>query len=338
MAKAVFGNDVVCTEGQKIPREAPHSWLDFLVPELRQLMKRGMSKHLAEIEEIRLRLGRPLVLRLPNKEVTLDESGTVSDRLQKGIVIGRDLIERSIQVLSQGSLYAWEEEIRNGYITITGGHRVGLTGRGVLEKGEVKTLKEISGVNYRIGRQILGCADGVLPYLVSEKGTVCHTLVVSPPQCGKTTLLRDIVRQISNGVEKLRFAGVNVGLVDERSEVAGVYRGVPQFEIGMRTDVLDACPKAQGMIMMIRSMSPGVVATDEIGKSEDVVALYQALQAGVSVVATVHGGSLKEVMERPVIGELLSFKFFERLVLLSRGKGPGTVEAIYGGRNLERMK
>lgn len=318
--------------------EVTYSWQDYLVPELRGLMKRGMSKHLAEIEEIRLRLGRPLVLRLANREVTLDESGMACERLQKGIVVGRDLIERSIQVLSQGSLYAWEEEIRNGYITITGGHRVGLMGRGVLEKGEIKTLKEISGVNYRIGRQILGCADGILPYLVGENGTVCHTLVVSPPQCGKTTLLRDIVRQISDGVGSLRFNGVNVGLVDERSEVAGVYRGMPQFEIGMRTDVLDACPKAQGMIMMIRSMSPAVIATDEIGKREDVEALHQALQAGVSVLATVHGGSLAEVKERPVIGELLSFKFFERLVLLNRGKGPGTVEAIYGGRNWERMK
>ncbi len=318
--------------------EVTYSWQDYLVPELRGLMKRGMSKHLAEIEEIRLRLGRPLVLRLANREVTLDESGMACERLQKGIVVGRDLIERSIQVLSQGSLYAWEEEIRNGYITITGGHRVGLMGRGVLEKGEIKTLKEISGVNYRIGRQILGCADGILPYLVGENGTVCHTLVVSPPQCGKTTLLRDIVRQISDGVGSLRFKGVNVGLVDERSEVAGVYRGMPQFEIGMRTDVLDACPKAQGMIMMIRSMSPAVIATDEIGKREDVEALHQALQAGVSVLATVHGGSLAEVKERPVIGELLSFKFFERLVLLNRGQGPGTVEAIYGGRNWERMK
>ncbi len=318
--------------------EVTYSWQDYLVPELRGLMKSGMSKHLAEIEEIRLRLGRPLVLRLANREVTLDENGMVCERLEKGIVVGRDLIERSVQVLSQGSLYAWEEEIRNGYITITGGHRIGLVGRGVLEKGEIKTLKEISGVNYRIGRQVLGCADSIMPYLVGKNGMFCHTLVVSPPQCGKTTLLRDIVRQISNGVGSLRFNGVNVGLVDERSEVAGVYRGVPQFEIGMRTDVLDACPKAQGMIMMIRSMSPAVIATDEIGKKEDVEALHQALQAGVSVLSTVHGGSLAEVKERPVIGELLSFKFFERLVLLSRGKGPGTVEAIYGGRNWERMK
>ncbi|PKM86948.1 MAG: stage III sporulation protein AA [Firmicutes bacterium HGW-Firmicutes-12] len=312
------------------------NWIQSLSLELRTVILESMGRHLDKIEEIRLRLDRPLLLRLGDTEVTVSKDKKATFNLKNGIIVTSKELEKSIEILSQSSLYAWEDELKNGYLTIPGGHRVGVVGRVVLENGLIKTLKEISGLNYRFGREVIGCADKIMPYVIN-KDKIYHTLIISPPQCGKTTLLRDIIRQLSDGVESLRFCGVNVGLVDERSEIAGAFQGQPQFSIGIRTDVLDACPKAQGMIMLIRAMSPRIVATDEIGKPEDIDALNQTLQAGVSVLTTVHGNSFEEIEQQQVLNELLSSKFFERLIILSRRQGVGTLEAVYDGKSFERL-
>lgn len=313
------------------------TWFQALTSHLQELVLEGIQPFINEIEEIRLRIKRPIVFRTGSQEMTVTSHGKLTSQIREGYSITREDIDRSIQLLSQSSLYAWEDEFKNGYITIPGGHRIGFVGRVVLDKGCIKTLKDISGINYRIGRQILGCADDIMSYLI-HKDHVHHTLIISPPQCGKTTLIRDIVKQLSDGIPDLGFTGVNVGLVDERSEIAGVYQGEPQFQIGLRTDILDACPKAQGMMILIRSMSPRVIATDEIGKNEDIEALYHALQAGVTVVTTVHGNSVEEIRERPSLKELVNWRFFERIIILSRRKGVGTVEAILNGKTQERMK
>lgn len=313
------------------------SWFQALSPKLQELLVAGSTPLLSEIEEIRLRIKRPLLLRVGARELSITQDGQITEAIEDGELITKEDLERTVQILSQNSLYAWDEEFRNGYITIPGGHRIGIVGRAVLENGQLKTLKDISGINYRIGRQILGCANAVLPFLIKQNQQVCHTLIISPPQCGKTTLLRDIVRQLSNGIPALHFSGVNVGLVDERSEIAGMYQGEPQFQIGQRTDVLDACPKAQGMMMLIRSMSPRVLATDEVGKNEDLEAMYQALQAGVTVITTVHGNSMEEIKERPNLQALLNWRFFDRMLILSRRQGVGTLEKVLDGKTLERM-
>jgi stage III sporulation protein AA len=313
------------------------SWFQALSPEIQELIAEAIPPYIGEIEEIRLRINRPLLFRVGTGDVFISSEGKITANAEKGVRISKENLQRTIQILSQNSLYAWEEEFRNGYLTIPGGHRIGLVGRAVVEKGHLKTLTDISGINFRIGRQILGCADQVLPSLIKGEGRVYDTLIISPPQCGKTTLLRDLVRQLSNGVPQLSFSGVNVGLVDERSEVAGMYRGEPQFQIGMRTDVLDACPKAEGMMMLIRAMSPHVLVTDEVGKSEDVEAMYQALQAGVAVITTVHGNGVEELKDRPNLQALLNWHFFDRIIILSRRKGVGTLEKILDGKSLERM-
>lgn len=312
-------------------------WLQALSPRMRELTLHSMGPMLAELEEIRLRIGRPILFRIGMQEFTADQDGRATTQLEKGYIITRQDLDRTLQVLSQSSLYAWEEELRHGFITIPGGHRVGITGRGVLDKGRIRTLKDISGLNYRISREIIGCSQQVLPYLLQD-GRLLHTLIIAAPQCGKTTLLRDLIRQLSNGNPDLGLSGVNVGLVDERSEIAGMYLGEPQYDLGLRTDVLDACPKAEGMMMLIRSMSPRIIATDEIGRQEDVTAIHHALQAGVTVLTTVHGASYEELQKRPVLGELLNWRFFQRLVFLSRRKGPGTLEAVLDGKTLERVK
>ncbi|WP_051688142.1 stage III sporulation protein AA [Desulfofalx alkaliphila] len=293
------------------------------------------------IEEIRVRHGRPLILGLNHKDAFLHRQGGLADRPSQAYVVSDDDLRRTTQLISNSSIYALEEELKNGYITLAGGHRVGITGKVVTEKGGVKTMKYISGINIRVSRQVLGAADGVIKHLLSPKGMVYHTMLISPPRCGKTTLLRDIVRQLSNGIPSLGFGGINVGVVDERSEIAGCYQGVPQLDVGIRTDVLDACPKAAGMMMLLRSMSPGLIATDEIGRSEDVAAVEEVLNAGIKVLTTAHGSSIEELKRRPALSRLLSLGLIERYVILGRSRGVGTVEQVIDGisrRTLEGLR
>jgi stage III sporulation protein AA len=166
---------------------------------------------------------------------------------------------------------------------------------------------------------------------VGSPPRVCHTLIISPPRAGKTTVLRDLVRQLSDGIPRLRFSGVTIGLVDERSEIAACYKGVPQLAVGARTDVLDSCPKAEGIRLMLRAFSPEVVATDEIGRAEDARAVEDALNAGVKVVATAHAGTIDELRKRPFFRYLLTLGVLERFILLERREKPGIVAAVMDG-------
>ena len=182
-----------------------------------------------------------------------------------------------------------------------------------------------------VARQIRGCSDSVLPYLIDrDRGELYPVLILSPPCCGKTTLLRDLVRKISDGCGYME--GKTVGIVDERSEIAACFQGIAQNDVGMRSDVLDGCPKAQGMMMLIRSMAPQVLAVDEIGGREDLEALRYAAGCGCSLIATAHGTSYQDVEAKPAFRELFRDRLFERILVLSGRRGPGTVEQILDGR------
>lgn len=305
---------------------------------LRSLIQQLPKDDLNKLEEIRLRQGRPLVLGLERQDYFLNSQGELTADPLQGYVVSGDDIQRTTQLISNSSLYAIEEELKNGYITLPGGHRVGLTGKVLAEQGNVRTIKYLSGFNIRLSRPILGAADRVLKYLVTHGGDFYHTMLISPPRCGKTTMLRDIIRQLSNGIPSLGWPGVTVGVVDERSEIAGCYRGVPQHDVGVRTDVLDACPKAAGMMMLIRSMSPKIIATDEIGRMADIEMLEEVFNAGVKVLTTVHGTGVQELMRRPALQRLLQMGVIERFVILSRTKGVGTVERIIDGTTLRDVE
>lgn len=281
-----------------------------------------------KLQEIRLRMNAPLIMIYSNKETFVTEDAKLVDNPQKAVQITKNEIRETMEYISNYSLYAFEDEIKQGFITINGGHRIGITGKTIIEDDAIKGMKHISFINIRLAHQVKGCADRVLPYLVDKQTNgIYHTLIISPPRCGKTTLLRDIIRQLSNGNEHL--PGMSIGVVDERSEIGACYMGTPQNELGIRTDILDCCPKAKGMMMLIRSMSPQVIAVDEIGSKEDLDAIDYVIGCGCKMIATVHGSSIEDINNKPTLSDLVKKRLFERYVILSNRTKIGHLDEIY---------
>lgn len=282
-----------------------------------------------KLYEIRLRVNAPLILIYHGKEYFLTRKGKFSGEESEALFVKPEDLKETMEYISRYSLYAFEEEIRQGFITIQGGHRVGIAGKTVLDGDKIKNVKYISYINIRLSHQIKGCAAPILPYII-RNNQISHTLIISPPRCGKTTLLRDLIRLVSNG--NRYFAGVPVGVVDERSEIGGCYRGIPQNDLGIRTDILDCCPKSEGMMMLIRSMSPEVVAVDELGDYEDIHAIESVIHCGCKLFATVHGSSIEDIRRKPLLNRLMQEKVFERYIILKNQDRAGNIRAIFDER------
>lgn len=273
-------------------------------------------KNLKDLQEIRLRINKPLMLQIGQNEMLCS------------LIVKNDDVKNTLKRMSNYSIYSIEDELKQGYLTIKGGHRVGICGNCIIEKNKVKTMKNVSSLNIRICREVLGCSKRIMQYII-KNDSIYNTLIISPPKCGKTTLIRDMVRNISNGVTDLRLKGKKVCVIDERSEICACSEGIPQLDVGIRTDVMDNCPKSDGIMMAIRSMSPDVIACDEIGSYEDINSIIAALNCGINLITSIHGFGIEDIYNRQVFNNLIQNKVFQRAVILSCRHGAGTLEYVY---------
>ena len=253
---------------------------NLLAEKIRKLVEESVSNP-EELQEIRIRTGQPLLIQMRGQERVLPDPA-------HPYLVTKEDIGETMGYICHYSLYAYENELKQGFITVEGGHRVGVAGKVIIENEKVKNIQYISSLNVRISHEVLGCADALIPYITENK-QICHTLIISPPCCGKTTL-------------------------------------------GTRTDILDCCPKAEGMIMLIRSMAPRVIAVDEIGTSEDIHAIEYAMQCGCRLIASVHSLDMDEASKKPILGDLIRRRMFQRYVVLGQDHGPGKIREIYDER------
>jgi len=305
---------------QSIQEKIQVQVIPYLAPKIRDVLKGLSPSHLNQLEEVRLRRGKPLCLHLQRSETYVTGTGRLTGSPGEGYLVTDEDITRTLAAISGNSVYALEEELRRGFITIRGGHRVGLAGKTIVEGGQVRTMKDFSGLALRIARELPGCSDPIFGRILDDSRLPCNTLIISPPRCGKTTILRDLARRLAEYH--------NVTIIDERSEIAGCFQGEPQLDIGPRADVLEGCPKAQGIAMAIRALAPQVLITDEIGRHEDAEAIEECLNAGVRIISTAHALGMEDLKRRPVLKEVFQRQSFRVAVILSRRQGPGTVEKI----------
>jgi len=262
-------------------------------------------------EELRLRAGKPAMFYALNREFILST------------VVDREGIGDILYALSEHSLHSFMDELRQGFFTIDQGIRIGIAGKVVSEKGSIRMIRNFSSLNVRFPREMKGVQRKLMPYIANDR-QICNVLILSAPQHGKTTLLRDIVRAVSSGEG---YTPKKCTVVDERSEIAGG----TYFDLGDRTDILTSCPKSEGLIMALRSLSPEVLATDEIGNETDLMAIKEAANSGVVVLATAHCSSMEELERRLFFRQILDMGIMERIVFLSNSLGRGTVEKIFDG-------
>lgn len=307
----------------------PLAWKTCIEPYLTEGIRKMLSKvdDALPVEELRIRAGQPIQLCFAGGERVLRRDGGTA------AVTAADC-GAILQRICAQSLYAWEEELKRGFITLPGGCRVGLCG-GMTAAGGGFLSGDVSGFNFRIARAIPGAADAALPH-ISIAGRLLPSLIVSPPGYGKTTVLRDIARQASLGLSGLLACRVCV--VDTRFELAGCVSGAPQLDLGPRTDVLSGVPKAEGMRMMITNMAPDVLITDELSTAQDAAAAMDARSCGVTLMASAHAESMTMLLARPAMRLLYREKIFSRYVVLARERG--RLEAVYDeeGRLMDRTR
>lgn len=283
--------------------------LCYMPESIREVMLRVSKSCLEEINEIRLRIGKPIILRAKDNDCVVKKIDSSE------YILRNAELSRIFEMMCKNSIYAWQDEIANGFLTLRGGHRVGISGKAIYKNSDVYSIRDISGLNIRIARQVMGAGDSFIQEIIKDKQFI-STLIVSPPGFGKTTVLRDLVRQMSNGVDDVK--GVNISLIDERSEIAAVFNGIPQNDIGIRTDVMDGISKYDGINMMVRSMGPEFIATDEIGTKEDVEAILYAVNSGVKILATAHGNDMEDLMRRSELASVIKKGIFEKIIFLNK--------------------
>lgn len=276
-------------------------------------MLKALPDVIDKLQEIRLRVNCPCCFIVDRRECYPDKEGHLKEHRQDGVILGSDEVAAVFNHICQYSPYAYESQLRQGFLTVAGGHRVGVCGQVVMEGEKVTLIKQVRFLHIRVVHEVQGAAKKLLPHLY-EEGRFLNTLLISPPGVGKTTLLRDIARVVSDG--NSYHSGMQVCIIDERSEIAGSYMGVPQTRVGVRSDVLDGCPKAIGMMMAIRAMAPQLLVVDELGLAADYKALSCAAGCGIRLLASIHGKDMEDIYKKDEEQKHILQKTFDRFVVL----------------------
>ncbi len=273
--------------------------------------------------EVRLRVGKPIMLTCAERFWFVDDRSQLLNLPKNPYIVTQNDIADSVVSMCAFSVHSHQHEFKSGYISLRGGHRAGICGTAVLSDDKISTIRDITSINLRVAREVTGAANSLMDEIFCN--TLCGVLIVGGPSSGKTTILRDLSRQLATG-KTGRF--VKVAVVDERCEIGAVYDGVPQNDLGISSDILSSYPKAEGIQIAIRTLSPQIIVCDEIGGSDEVASILDGLNAGVKVVATAHGDGIRELLKRPQILKLLESGAFKKLVRLGSSENPGEIRQI----------
>lgn len=286
-----------------------------------QLAKLILEHNIQKLEEIRIRANKPVILKLGQVEIVLNYTITTNE------IIG------ILQNICNNSIYTYQNQICNGFITLPGGNRVGIAGNVVIKDGQVSNISYIYSLNFRISHQINGASDNILKYVLdTENNTIFNTLIVSPPGAGKTTMIRDLAKRISNGINEINFRGLDVSIIDERGEIAAMTKGSTFNDVGIRTDVLDNVPKSIGIRMAVRSMAPKVIIADEIGNKDDVNIINYAICSGVKCIFTAHGSNMEDLLKNNEINKIINLQLFSKIIFLDE-KQKGKIKNVVNIQN-----
>ena len=286
-----------------------------------QLTKLILEHNIQKLEEIRIRVNKPVILKLGQVEIVLNYTITTNE------IIG------ILQNICNNSIYTYQNQICNGFITLPGGNRVGIAGNVVIKDGQVSNISYIYSLNFRISHQINGASDNILKYVLdTENNTIFNTLIVSPPGAGKTTMIRDLAKRISNGINEINFRGLDVSIIDERGEIAAMTKGITFNDVGIRTDVLDNVPKSIGIRMAVRSMAPKVIIADEIGNKDDVNIINYAICSGVKCIFTAHGSDMEDLLKNNEINKIINLQLFSKIIFLDE-KQKGKIKNVVNIQN-----
>lgn len=285
------------------------------IKNLYRILPRNISsiieqEKIGSLQEIRVRTNRQAILKYNNEEV-----------ITNYIPQEKEMIN-ILQMLCENSIYSYQSQLAQGFITLYGGHRVGVTGNIAMKDGKISNINYISALNFRIAKELIGVSESIIREVLSN-GEVNNTLIISKPGCGKTTLLRDLIRNLSD-------CGKTISLIDERGEIAAMYKGVPQNDVGLRTDVMDNVTKSLGMKIAVRTMAPDVIVADEIGTKDDVDAINYGICSGVKGIFTAHASDINELKLNKNLEKLYEQRLFKKLIFLEKR---GKVKNIYSLEN-----
>ncbi len=293
----------------------------YLPPFVRPMIENIARNDHFPIQEIRLRVNQPLSVMTQGKNLFITQQGEFTVSPSIGYKITSEDIKTIFMCACQNSVYAYSKELKNGFITLSGGHRMGLAGRIVYENNEISTIRDLSALSIRIAGEKKGCCHAILPYII-EGEQIRSCVIISPPGGGKTTVLRDIARSIS-------IRGHRVCVIDERGEIAGCSHGIPMYDLGPSCDVLDGCDKTDGLQWALRCLSPSVMIVDELGSDTEARAVLQGINGGVATVFSLHASDIKQAMQRSPMQLLIKQGIPDLLVVLGTSQKPGEIVDIY---------